>query len=469
MDAGSWHGPESGMPTTTFGLMTHDAIALCSWLSDGTRTEVPTAPELGFDYGGTHVAAFLSLVLEDRFGVAPKPGNRLHGYLIRKLIPLPPKSLLTATDELRIFVPDLHLHYFKGTVLDNFITWYGNRCDGVAIAPVRLERRTSLEHEYAAFVRCMTRFQKRHLKGTRVHFMGDMCEMWETEAIVRNFATPGKAAGYYEDLEDVAEWILDGLKDRAPVDPAGRRTRDAIRLLTKNRLSSTAVDAAVVNEVKALHDLGEASRFTLEPDDTPEAVREKGKHVRSRIMARHHAADGTDFAALHDELNGKFLTTGSHDNFLRPVLDGNFAFGFSKTVDPDRFRPTASNNACCWAAHHGHNMDAASNDESCGAGRLIANLLTFHEMNGRGDLVRKIEGIFRSDAEVRTTYVQDIAKVFCDWEKRESAASRNKLMVLAHTHSPWLGEITNEFRLWRGAAELFAVQPPAPAPLKRRF
>ncbi len=470
MDAGVWNGPEEGLPKMTFGLMEHNGIALCTYFCDGTRSDLPIDPDLGYDFYKTQMFAFLTLMMEKKYKVR-FVGNRnpLMGCHVLRIFPFPAKSLLDNESELRILVPDLHLHFFKGTYLDNFVTYYRNACGTGRIVPVRLGRRTSMEADFGVFLETIAAFQKSVLKNTHVHFLGDTCELWETESVVRYYRSDEEAKKAYTGLDDLGRWVLDNLEKspQAEADARYRTLKGYVRQLTSTKLADTPLDPEAKKQLDAVYSGINRKKYLFDVGEDSATVTARAKQIRAEILNKHRGPRGQTFTELLDTITWKHWIDGNHDNYLSGINNANDTFAFSPPeIQVDRFRYQYTFERCAFLYNHGHNMDFFNNDDACALGRVITCLLTFYELKGRGDLVRKFEGIFRSDQDVRLDYVKKIARLCYLWEKETPAiAKKNKVIVLAHTHIPELKDMTNEALVWKWAEELFA--PPKNPPNKQ--
>jgi len=453
MDAGVWGGPEKGMPRMTFGLMEHNAIALCTFFSYGQNVPLPQLPELGYNFHNSHMSTFLDIMMKKKYGIKPKPNDPLKGFHILKIFPFRKKELLDNTAELRIFVPDLHLHFFKDTYLDNFVTQYGNKYSSSGISPVRLNQRASMEDDFSIFLETIAEFQKSILPKTYIYFLGDMCEMWETESIIRYYQSDAHAKKYYELLDKLGKWVLEVL-EKSPAtqkDARFRTLRGYVRELTKTTLTSTRLDSETKKQLNAVYKSSNWQQFLFEPDENKEVVRKKAKAIQKKILDKHRDRNGRNFTSLLDDINWKYYIGGNHDNYIKGVNEANNTFLFgSLELKPHLFRVQYSFENCALFYGHGHNMDYFNNDEACALGRIITCLLTFYELKRRGDLVRKFEGVFRSKKEVRLDYVKKISRICYLWEKNDRKyQNKNKVVILAHTHAPDLVDMSNEFRIWK--------------------
>jgi hypothetical protein len=502
LDAGAWHGREDDLPTMTFGLMEHNTLALCSYFCDGRYTSLPKVkPDLNYCFDATWTALFLSLMINRKYGLSIAPDNDLIGYHVKQIIPLPPQTLCDDPNEFNIFVPDLHLHYFKNTYLDNFITWYRNTSSRGRIHVEKLAKRTSMEYDFALFLDCVIEMWGL-VPGSRkrLQLLGDVYELWETESVVYNFETPETAAKSFRTLNGIARslwygpddpecqdlgevlhspdsqdviwpfWpLVMGLdvqkpgpgepkacsawKDVTPRTGADRRVRDALHKFATEPMPDRPPDPQIQQEVNALYRSNQAENFFMLWEEDGMERKRKAEFVCSRILEKYHAKDGRSLQELlikADALGTHWQITdpiGNHDNYLRGE-GSNFAAALYKfEVNPEWFKPKVDNNKCsCWTYEHGHNMDKFNNDEACLLGRYITGLLTFYEVQQLGDLVRTFEEAFGGPGRGRWDTIANVISIFYDWDLNYEAGSKNKLMVLAHTHSPYLEEVTDAYR-----------------------
>jgi hypothetical protein len=473
MDAGVWGGPEQGLPQMTFGLMEHNGIALCSYFSSGKNVTLPVLPDLGYDFHKTYMSTFLTLLMQKKYGVKLEQRDLRKGFHVLKIFPFAEKELLDETAELRILVPDLHLHFFKDTYLDNFITYYGNECTSNAIKVVKLGKRTSMETDFGIFLETIAEFQKSVLPQTRIHFLGDLCELWETESIVRYYVSADQEKKIYALLDDLGKWVRDTLEQSpaAEKDPRFKKLKGYVKELTKTKLADTPLDPETKRQLESIYKKSNAQHFLFEPDEDQETVKQRSLGIRSEIFKKHHGKSGKSFTDLWDEISWKIIVYGNHDNYLSGINEPNNTFAFSPLeLQPYRFKNQYTFKNCAFLFSHGHNMDFFNNDEACALGRVITCLLVFYELKRRGDLVRKFEGLFRSDEEVRLDHIKKIARLCYLWEKKDREyTKKNKVIVLAHTHIPDLRDMSNEALIWKWAEDAWPKPVEKPQKSVRHF
>ena len=471
MDAGCWQSRENGMPHMTFGLMEHNAIALCAYFSPGKQISLPVIPKIKYDFYKSNICKFLSLMMRNRYNVTPSPRDPIYGFHILKIFPFPENSLLNDVEELRIFVPDLHLHFFKDTLLDNFITKYGNSWSGNRIVPVKLPKRISMETDFAEFLQTVSEYQKQINSKTRVHFLGDMFELWETEAVAKNFVSKGQTKKYYEGLDALVEWLWESVKNANSDTPGAYTLKKALKKIVNRKLTSLPLDPLIENQVAEFHRNPSTRNLLIDPGYSKDKIIEKARAMSHQILLKHHGADGSDFSALLDQISWKYYIHGNHDNYLFGIAEANNTFGFGGVeIKAHRFRADLTFDNAELMFNHGHNMDDYNNDDACAIGRLITCLLTFYELKSQGDVIKDLEAAFRSEKQVREDLVKKIARIGYTWEEDDmKSRKRNKIIVLAHTHLPAMEDITNEFLIWKGAANAWPAKARDAWTAKRTF
>lgn len=463
----------------TFGLMEHNGIALCTYFSNGTKKiKLPyDVPAIGYDFSKTQMFAFLNFMMNKKYKEynIEYVGNRNPDmeYHVLQIFPFPPKSLLDNESELRILVPDLHLHFFKDTYLDNFITHYRNIADDYGIKSVKIGKRTSMEMDFGLFLETIADFQKSVLSNTYIHFLGDTCELWETESIMRYYRSDNEANKIYKMLDDLGLWVLDNLEKspQAGSDPKFRKLKDYVKQLTRTKLVDIHLDPKMKKQLDAIFASVDRKRFLFEGGEDSNTVMTRAKGIRSEILNKHHGPNRKTFTALLDAISWKYWINGNHDNYLGGINDANNTFAFSPPeLQASRFANQFTFQNCAFLYNHGHNMDFFNNDDACALGRIITCLLAFYELKGRGDLVKKFEGIFRSDQDVRLDYVKKIARLCYLWEQDTPAfKKKNKVIVLAHTHIPDLKDMTGEAAIWKLFESAFETPKDQTKVLKKRF
>lgn len=102
--------------------------------------------------------------------------------------------------------------------------------------------------------------------------------------------------------------------------------------------------------------------------------------------------------------------------------------------------------------NHGHNMD------------------DYNNLKSQGDVIKDLEAAFRDEKQVREDLIKKIARIGYTWEEDDmKSRKRNKIIVLAHTHLPAMEDITNEFLIWKGAANAWPAKARDAWTAKRTF
>jgi hypothetical protein len=290
--------------------------------------------------------------------------------------------------------------------------------------------------------------------------MGDLCEFWETESITRYCRSKDTIDKFYQGLDGLGKWVEESLEKSpaAETDPRFRKLKGYVKELTRTKLADTPLDAETQGQLNGAYVSSQWQDMLFEPGDTTDETKRKAQALRKAILDKHHGRGGKSFSALFDELNWKHFIGGNHDNYLNGINVANDTFCFAPPeLKQSLFQPQYQFANCALLYQHGHNMDFFNNDEACALGRVVTCLLAFYEMKQRGDLVRKFEGIFRTDEEVRLDYMKKIARLCYLWEKDDQACQKkNKVVILAHTHIPCLKDMTNETLIWKWAEGAWA-------------
>lgn len=458
MDVGCWQGKEDEEPTMTFGLMVHNALALCSFYSNGNKlSTIPYVDSnLQFDFKNSLIYEFLRTMLINKYGsdfnhnlASDRYQNpEWAEYHIIKIIPFPHKALLADENTIHILIPDLHLHYFRDTYLDNFITCYEN--EYVLGKPVsrKLQIYKSMDSDFSTFLNTIIQFQQRRHIKSRVVFFGDLCEMWGTNAAIRHHCIHNiDLMSFYRGLEDLKNQvanvftkIFEGHKilseyatklkqlkiDRLPIDP---RFTAQLSILKKDRPLAT--------------------KLAIDGKLSKQEIHEKARILESEILKKHHSHSGENFEDQLARIKGKVTIVGNHDNFhqisnMTPLFSFNLG---AYDIRLGRFNPISLDNSpssvLCYG--HGHNLDPHNNDDYCGTGHLITIFLTFFEAKKQGHMLKRYDGAFRN-TDMRSDNIGNICRIFHRWEQKDPRNSeRNKIMILAHTHKPYLADISEEY------------------------
>lgn len=465
MDVGCWQSLENEEPTMTFGLMQHNALALCTFYSNGRRLcRIPyTDRSIKYDFRKSLINEFLEMLMVKKYGQSfelylnhsQSPYPEWAEYHIINFIPFPSKSLLDDESMLIVFIPDLHLHYFKDTHLDNFITYYENEWSSNLFKPIckRLENRKSMENEFSQFLKTIFEFQqKKGIYSSRVVFLGDMYEMWETNALLYCHCVSGlDIKELYNGLQEIINWLHNNYVG------GNIKIKEFLRKLKQMKIGEIPLDQRLVAIIATLQENKDLVKriFVYVDDLSKEELTEKANNLASEILKKYHDQQGESYVDLLDKIKWRIMYSGNHDNFLHiPNMDPLNTFHLGD-YEPSlwRFDPNYDSKKSDFFFGHGHNFDAHNNDEACATGALITSLLTFFEAKKRGNILKKYEDVFRK-GDVRLDYKQKICRVFNYWEHeyRESK-NKNKIIILAHTHQPYLEDISNEYLLWSGISK----------------
>jgi len=458
MDVGCWQGKEDEEPTMTFGLMAHNAIALCSYYSSGDRTDsIPYTDEnLQFDFRKSLIYEFLNLMTANKYGVGSSDNDTLTKcadfhwpeYHIEKIIPFASRSLLSDENMLHIFIPDLHLHYFKDTYLDNFVTSFGNEIVHNRPVKVKLPASRSMVNEFATFLKTIIQFQQRRDAQSRVIFLGDLCEMWGTNAVIRhNCLRNIDIISFYRGLNELKEHIALSLTN---VFEGNKTLVEYAIKLKQLRIDKLPIDPRFTAQISILRkDKPLIRRLAIDGRLSPSEIRQKARTIESEILKKHRDKNGDNLKDLVSMIKRKVTIVGNHDNYhqisnMTSLLSFNMG---AYNIRLGRFDPVsldnATNSMICYG--HGHNLDPHNNDDYCGTGHLLTILLTFFEAKKQGDMFKKYDRAFRN-TDVRMDNIQSICRIFHRWEQKDSLArDRNKVMILAHTHSPYLEDISEDY------------------------
>lgn len=449
LDVGCWQSREGKDPTMTFALIEHNTIALCDYFSNGKKFDaLPFINKFEYDFTRTLTFQFLAGLLMKKYGqyirifdgrVYPdneeykgrkrlfiEPPDHPNFYHIKKLISFPPRSLLDDENKLLIFIPDLHLHYFKLSYLDKFITWYRNEWDYFSTGkPIKkpLNKRISMENDFSNLLEQIIEFQKDKSIKTHVYILGDLTEMWGTRACIEYFI--------YNDFDVEIKKLAEQIKDlyKSLEAPAAK---NFLKKLIK--IDERPTDPIIMQQTSSLlHDKKALDKIYIFDNESGESFRQKAKNLESCILKKYKNKDGTDFEQLFGDIEFKHRINGNHDNFLQ--IDKLQAFKESFNLDHSRFQSNLRERQTDYLILHGHNLDKYNSDNDWYTGYYIVGLLNLLDAKQCGDSLRDFESIVLGDPH--QNYMKLITQIF--------ASSKNMVIIHAHTHSPYLEEITGQY------------------------
>jgi hypothetical protein len=126
-------------------------------------------------------------------------------------------------------------------------------------------------------------------------------------------------------------------------------------------------------------------------------------------------------------------------------MQSSFVMGFKP--DSKYFKVTLPQNKTDFLWFHGHNLDFFNNDDACSIGFLIVSILIFFEAKKRGELLKKIENIVVKD--VHLDYLKKLFLLLYDLENSGLDKNKNRIIIHAHTHLPYLDEVTVFYQMYR--------------------
>ncbi len=476
MDVGHWGSLEKERPKMTFGLLQHNAIALCTYFSDGTWRKFPISGKVRnekYDFRGSLIDEFLTIMMIKKYwpDFSPKSDIRNRGYHILKLIPFPETSLLDERNRLIILIPDLHLHYFKDTYLDNFVTYYENKWDPNKRIPklIQLNQRRSMETDFGFFLQSIIEFQRVGGKSftTEVIVLGDTYEMWETHFILLLYGILLKNYDkdvIYRDLDQLKEMVLRSLLKLEWLGILGTNDKAIAKLkvILLRKLGELPMDSEFAEQVRILQKNDEVvSSLYISRGDLEGDIYRKAAKLASEILKKHHDQDGESFEKLFEKIQQIRWFRGNHDNFL--VLSDlsplDLVWVCPIDIDVETWRvgsPERSRRADIFY-EHGHTFDRFNNDYWCGAGYWLTAVNALFEGKRRGDALKEFERLVTKGTDKNkrpcghhTSTIENACKVFKYWEEKEKKETgyrprKNKIMIHAHTHSPCMKDITSDY------------------------
>jgi len=436
----------------TFGLIEHNALALCSYFSDGRKSaDIPSASRVGnekYNFQISLINEFLTLVMNNKYNKKPvfyQYQTQPKQYHIQKLIPFPAKSLCDEDDRLIIIIPDLHLHFFKGTYLDNFVTYYESRWDINKPGDKFTGKRCSMEKEFGEFLVSIVEFQKKHYR-TQVIFLGDTYEMWETQRMIgwfciRKLNINGMSKAYYETLKEIKE---------TGIIVEGSEFAGVVNEFLRINFPEKPTDPELVNQINVLSKSSNINDIYIEINDSGNEIQKKASNLKNAILDKYKDMKGTTFYDLFDSVLLKAFYQGNHDNFLGlSSLDGFNSLALNVPNDNiykvGHFSTTENSSIF---VHHGHLFDKSNQDAGCFIGYLVTGLCAIHEAIKSGDEFKKLEDkIFPFD-KVREDLIKWSNDVFrlrgisskSDPKDKKNPKTVFNIIIQAHTHKPDLFE-----------------------------
>lgn len=482
MDVGVWETKEERKkpkPTMTFGLLEHNAIALCNYYADGNKhTSIPkNNPK--YNFKNSLINQFLEKMLLHKYGAGNTAIYKVDTkkYHILNIKTFPSNSLLDEKDSLIILIPDLHLHFFKDTYLDNFVTYHENVWGSGKPKSKPLGKRTSMEKYFGAFLKSIKDFQDIRNFKTHVLFLGDTFELWETHILFFLY-------GILKRNRKKMYIALNKLITIIQKDYAGamnEEQREVINKLSLANISEKPIDEKFVKQISALTRNNELiKKLYINPTDSETLIKEKAENIKIEILKKYHDQNGVDYEKLLSEIKNEtiYFYPGNHDNFFSlKNLDPFNRFPIEYSVDPSIIKPhgilakhiAVSQQSKIFFAH-GHNFDKYNNDYACGVGYLITMITTFFEGIMRGNLLKKYEKVFRANPDIRMNYLKEACRVFKYWEykvdkdndtklKSKKSILRSKIIIHAHTHEPVFKDITRDYNKWKSELKITSEEP----------
>ena len=455
LDAGAWQSRETGFPSMDFAVIEHNFIALCSYFFGENKASTISSPK-SFDYLKSNTCIVLTEILRHKlFGAGMKnlnPNPAATTLFIRKYLVFEDLALLDTKNKIILMVPDLHLHYFKNTLCDNFITWYEEKLDASTnkFHYVKLKNRRSMESDFCNFLKGIEAYQKQG-GDVSTRFLGDLYEMWETDALVNAFCIRHNSDSAYKTVDALIEWLCDNYHGTGVIS-------DFLRDIKAFKFSKNPLDTELSSRLNKLkEDKNLVENLFFDPDDSAGVIEQKAKFMAGKIRDQYKSVDGEKMFDIYDRINWKRILYGNHDNFFNLSSCEPLSTFLLGDLEIPLLNPNESNKNCEMLYAHGHEFDSFNNDKACGSGYLITFLLALLEAKKAGDLLKNYEGRFRQ-GDIRIEYMKGIAKIFFNWDVKKAAGSKNKIIAVAHTHIPYLADMSNEYKIWASVKKSIDAQ-----------
>ena len=171
MDIGCWQGKENAKSTCmTFGLVAGRHIVLACYNNSDDPWYIGVSHSSCFTDEQLHEEKaddYSAPIFEVLKGICKqsKTGANYYNHILQ-WVELKSTHSFTEKGELLVFIPDLHLHREKGTVLDNFS--FGRTENKIV----------SLEETFCQFLQKLADLQNKYT--VKVFQLGDLYELWES-------------------------------------------------------------------------------------------------------------------------------------------------------------------------------------------------------------------------------------------------------------------------------------------------
>jgi hypothetical protein len=408
LDVGGWYGNPKGFAHTDFGLVSGNYVLVCSWLNmEGKRRG-----QKYHKYCVKHRVTFTEKIRT--FFDMPKGAIVAHFKSPEPFV---------SDKELIVFLPDLHLHLCRETVIDNFKfnCNFGAKNEKPKIV--------SLEGELAEFLKCCQSLDAKIIQ------VGDCFEVWEAQAhLIDDHMFLDKARKQVlKKLRKVWEKMW---KERKALP----RDDYQFKIGDVQHRAREAEASNVSRPLKEEH----VDQLGVPIDDT--YTDPSGPNQADEIVLRTMTKYPKIFANEElktNEQNMPFLwLRGNHDNmranhYYEEVQEKDYKLLCSRVIKQSCASPEAREaydiyrggiDQCVWA-EHGHRLDSANSDSIFDSsdrgydvtrfytlGRIIGESgwlngsieLTFAEVIGerffyymRGEQLNLVYDIFNNEAEVR--------------------------------------------------------------------
>lgn len=513
-DVGAWTGTETSPPTMTFGLIERRAIALCCYnlSSNYDRKILPCdlkppkenkqvvgslsgllnsqlKPSTGsFQFAKSLINEFLTILIKNKYELSPEqvkvhstPEEKINHII--NLIPVDEDLCLEG--ELFVLIPDLHIHYFKGSPLDNFITKYQDVLGKDDLPEQqKLTKAVSLEKDFGTFLATIREFQNQdplQKKKLTPIFLGDTTEFWETKAMLKFYSNCNNVEEIIEQdkklLEILKEFPIKGLAIIKDIPP------DFIffvsQILTK-LASEVEKYEKLWNNNGAKDGETPRNKFISAILNTDRKMDLKDVLSLSDKILENYKYKDQDYLEILAEIFGHsyyyrsylfpyclYLIPGNHDFWPRNHgLDIFKMSSFNSTYNLFKLKRNHKNlklfglikespiglqsfnlegKAFFWI-HHG-NLDAFNFHYDCLMGYIITFLCAFFESYSLGDEFKMLESELIPDCTARKEAIdQMLSIVLANKDTVPAGQYPIKIMIVAHSHKPLLIDVTQIYQ-----------------------
>jgi UDP-2,3-diacylglucosamine pyrophosphatase LpxH len=296
-----------------------------------------------------------------------------------------------------------------------------------------------MENDFSTLLEQIIEFQKSKSVKTHVYFLGDLTEMWGTRDCIECFL--------YKDFDGEIKKLNVLIKELYKI--VGGPAKSLLKKLIDLRIEKLPTDPTIIKQTSSLlNDKKNLDKIYIFDNESGDNLSQKAKYLEGEILKKYKNGHGDDFKQLFENIKFKYRINGNHDNFLQ--IDSLAAHPF--IFNPSLFSINRREKQTDYLIMHGHNLDEYNNDSNWSIGYSVVSILNLLDAkqgnDGKpamaGDLLRDFESNFLGDPH--KIYMPMIALILSKWEERKTNASmKNMIIIHAHTHLPYLEDISDQY------------------------